>query len=153
LLHELRNKPQKDKLELQFINFNEPSGGARKMHDLFASDFFGGTGSSEDEENFHADTRSIGSARSPCNQTNFRTIWRWREKVENVVALKQLDRDTLFIAYDQQCLLTDLEGNEKKTELKVTQSFSFDFRLEFAIPLADSVLAFHKNGVQVCFYS
>lgn len=66
------------------------------------------------------------------------------------MALKQLDRDTLFIAYENQILITDLEGNEKKTNLKLTtQSFTFDFRLDFAIPLSDSVLAFYKHGVQV----
>ena len=109
LLHDLRNKPPKDKLELQFIDFNESTANCGKLHhEMLASELFGGYGSSsaEDDENcggWHAESRSLGSARSPLGtRTSMRTIWRWREKVEGVVALKQLDRDTLFIAYDNQ---------------------------------------------------
>jgi len=41
-----------------------------------------------------------------------------------------------------------LNGNQKKTDLMQTH-FIFDSRLEYAIPLSDSVLGFHKHGIQV----
>lgn len=31
-------------------------------------------------------------------------------------------------------------------------SFKFDFQIDFALALPDSVLAFHKHGVQVNFF-
>lgn len=36
------------------------------------------------------------------------------------------------------------------TDLMKT-SFTFDFNIEFAVPLPDSVMAFHKHGIQVLF--
>lgn len=119
--------------------------------DLFTSDIFGGCGSSDDECCFTPQGRSPNNFCSKNgimgSDINGRTIWRWREKLENVVALKQLDRDTLFLAYDNQILITDLNGNQKKTDLMQTH-FIFDSRLEYAIPLSDSVLGFHKHGIQ-----
>ncbi|KAL7073753.1 hypothetical protein ACQ4LE_006917 [Meloidogyne hapla] len=158
LLNDLRNKThcQRDRLELQFVNFNGPdsngvsNGG--QLFDLFSSDIFGG-GSSDEDCCF---TPQSAPGRSPGTfskngvmgaDSGGRTIWRWREKLENVVALKQLDRDTLFLAYNNQILITDLSGNQKKTDLMQTH-FIFDSRLEYAIPLSDSVLGFHKHGIQ-----
>ncbi|KAI1720771.1 protein kinase domain-containing protein [Ditylenchus destructor] len=72
--------------------------------------------------------------------------WHGKERVE-AVTMKQLDRDTLFVAFDNQILLTDLDGVEKVTDL-MTTSFEFGFKIDFAIALPDSVLAFYKHGVQ-----
>ncbi|CAK5024683.1 unnamed protein product [Meloidogyne enterolobii] len=121
LLNDLRNNKtyQKDRLELQFVNFNGPDsnngvsssngcggGVGGQFFDLFTSDIFGGCGSSDDECCFTPQGRSPNNFCSKNgimgSDINGRTIWRWREKLENVVALKQLDRDTLFLAYDNQ---------------------------------------------------
>uniref|UniRef100_A0A915ENN7 Mitogen-activated protein kinase kinase kinase kinase n=1 Tax=Ditylenchus dipsaci TaxID=166011 RepID=A0A915ENN7_9BILA len=64
-----------------------------------------------------------------------------------VAAMKQLDRDTLFIAAGNRILITDMDGLEKVTDL-MTTSFTFDFNIDYAVALPDSVLAFHKHGVQ-----
>ncbi|CAD5231812.1 unnamed protein product [Bursaphelenchus xylophilus] len=65
----------------------------------------------------------------------------------NVVSFKQLDRDTFFLAIDNQIFVTDIDGKVKTTDLMQTR-FKFGFPLSYAIPLADSVLAFHKFGVE-----
>ncbi|CAD5224668.1 unnamed protein product [Bursaphelenchus okinawaensis] len=65
----------------------------------------------------------------------------------DVVAFKQLDRDTYFLAIGNQIFITDVDGKVKNTDLMQTR-FKFDFTLSYAIPLADSVLAFHKYGVE-----
>lgn len=41
-----------------------------------------------------------------------------------------------------------MEGVEKTTNLMKT-SFNFNFQINFAVALPDSVLTFHKHGVQV----
>ena len=68
-------------------------------------------------------------------------------KVE-AATMNQLEKDTVMLAYDNKIVLIGLDGNVKKPELMKT-SFNFDFHIELAAALSDSVLAFHRNGVQV----
>ncbi|KAL3068137.1 hypothetical protein niasHT_038127 [Heterodera trifolii] len=143
LLRELRTNLQKDKFELQLIDFNGTDSTVNNMNDMYSAALFGDC--SSDDEIIGSWQRG-GHAVSPRSTSSLRTIWRWREKLENVVTLKQLDKETLFIAHDNQIIITDFNGTEKNTDLMQT-SFSFDFSLEYAIPLSDSVLAFHKHGV------
>uniref|UniRef100_A0A915LZZ0 CNH domain-containing protein n=1 Tax=Meloidogyne javanica TaxID=6303 RepID=A0A915LZZ0_MELJA len=58
---------------------------------------------------------------------------------------KTYQKDRLELQF---ILITDLNGNQKKTDLMQTH-FIFDSRLEYAIPLSDSVLGFHKHGIQI----
>uniref|UniRef100_A0A914HHV7 Mitogen-activated protein kinase kinase kinase kinase n=1 Tax=Globodera rostochiensis TaxID=31243 RepID=A0A914HHV7_GLORO len=142
LLRELRSKPQKDKFELQLVDFNGSDSATNNLNDLYSAGLFGDC-SSDDEM---GTWQRGGPMASPRSTSSLRTIWRWREKLENVVTLRQLDKETLFIAHNNQILITDFNGTEKNTDLMQT-SFTFDFNLDYAIPLSDSVLAFHKHGV------
>ncbi|KAE9552321.1 hypothetical protein FO519_004446 [Halicephalobus sp. NKZ332] len=67
-------------------------------------------------------------------------------KVE-AVTMNQLEKDTVMLAYDNKIVLIGLDGNMRKPELMKT-FFNFDFHIELAVALSDSVLAFHRNGVQ-----
>ncbi|KAI6186457.1 Non-specific serine/threonine protein kinase [Aphelenchoides besseyi] len=64
-----------------------------------------------------------------------------------IVNFKQLDRDTLFVAFEDRIVITGIDGQIKKTNLMHT-TFDFDFKITAAVPLPDSVLAFHSHGLQ-----
>ncbi|WKY09364.1 hypothetical protein Q1695_002042 [Nippostrongylus brasiliensis] len=62
----------------------------------------------------------------------------------DVVAMSQLDRDSVLFAYRNKVVITNLEGCEK-TKLAV---FTFNFHIEYVHCMQDSILAFHSHGVQ-----
>jgi hypothetical protein len=124
----------REKLDFQLVDFNEVTVG-RIEHFLAqghnAAELFDSA----------ATLRPLREKLLPCR-------WSQRTKLP-VVAMRQLDRDTVFIAYNRRVILTDIEhGYEKRSDLKLHTRFDFNFELEHAVALRDSVLAFHAHGVQ-----
>lgn len=62
----------------------------------------------------------------------------------DVVAMSQIDKDSVLFAYKNKVVVTNLEGFEK-TKLAV---FTFNFHIEYVHCMQDSILAFHSHGVQ-----
>lgn len=120
-----KNEESPTKLDLQMIDFNDTG----KLEDFLAR--------SQNAELFDGTLRPL---------TGRVFNWSNKQKIE-VTAFRQIDRDTLFVAYENKVILTDLEGQLKSTDLWQT-TFTFDFQVDYALPLPDSVLAFHKSGIQ-----
>ncbi|XP_077551012.1 MAP4K3-like protein hppy isoform X6 [Haemaphysalis longicornis] len=70
-----------------------------------------------------------------------------RHELLHVVDVTQIDRDTVLVCYDNQVKLLDLEGRLKSSEVQPAE-LHFDFAVEYIVCLTDSVLAFHKHGMQ-----
>ncbi|XP_043192746.1 mitogen-activated protein kinase kinase kinase kinase 5-like isoform X7 [Amphibalanus amphitrite] len=74
------------------------------------------------------------------------TVVRAAERL-NVQAVTQLERDAVLVAYDNIVQVVDLNG-KPKTSRKQISELRFDFNVESVVCLTDSVLAFHKHGMQ-----
>lgn len=70
-----------------------------------------------------------------------------RDKIVNVTAFKQLDKDLVVLAYENSVLVTNLKGRLKSNRLAPSE-FEFPFYITHLVFLTDSVLAFHEHGVQ-----
>ena len=116
----------KDGFDLQMINFNDHG----KLEDFLAN-----------SQNFELfDTETL----KPYTTKRFKFDLLLKVKA---VSLRQLERDTLMLTYDNKIELISIEGQKKKSDLMKT-SFEFDFTIDYAIDLPDSVLVFHKNGIE-----
>ncbi|UXI17496.1 hypothetical protein NH340_JMT03439 [Sarcoptes scabiei] len=71
---------------------------------------------------------------------------RINKNVLNVVAVKQIDCDTILLAYDYHVKLLNLSGILKSGNEKPSE-FDFNFNIESIVTLTDSVLAFHSHGM------
>ncbi len=61
---------------------------------------------------------------------------------------KQLEYDTLVIGFDRFIKIVSKRGVLKPTR-KLRSEITFDFELQDAVCLPDSVLGFHSHGLQV----
>uniref|UniRef100_A0A914X879 Mitogen-activated protein kinase kinase kinase kinase n=1 Tax=Plectus sambesii TaxID=2011161 RepID=A0A914X879_9BILA len=68
------------------------------------------------------------------------------EKLD-VTAMRQLDKDVVLVCYQNKVQVTSLEGQLKSSRAAPAELL-FDFRIESVVCLPDSVLAFHRHGVQ-----
>ena len=59
----------------------------------------------------------------------------------------QLDRDTILVCYDNLVQVVDMEGQLKNQAGGPTE-LAFDFQIDNIVCLTDSILAFHKHGMQ-----
>ncbi|CAG0879435.1 unnamed protein product [Darwinula stevensoni] len=59
----------------------------------------------------------------------------------------QLDRDTILVCYDNLVQVVDMEG-QLKTRTGGPTELAFDFHIDNIVCLTDSILAFHKHGMQ-----
>ncbi|CAG9816272.1 unnamed protein product [Phaedon cochleariae] len=69
-----------------------------------------------------------------------------RENLD-IVNVTQLDKDSILVCYDNVIRIVNPQGKLKSTKKQVSD-MRFDFRIESILCLPDSVLAFHKHGVQ-----
>ncbi|XP_018566931.1 mitogen-activated protein kinase kinase kinase kinase 5 isoform X3 [Anoplophora glabripennis] len=69
-----------------------------------------------------------------------------RENID-VVNVTQLDKDSILVCYDNVVRVVTPQGKLKMNKKQVSE-LRFDFRIDSIICLPDSVLAFHKNGMQ-----
>lgn len=69
-----------------------------------------------------------------------------RENLD-IVNVTQLDKDSILVCYDNLIRIVNPQGKLKNNKKQVNE-LRFGFKIESIICLPDSVLAFHKNGMQ-----
>ncbi|XP_067007680.1 mitogen-activated protein kinase kinase kinase kinase 5 [Anabrus simplex] len=69
-----------------------------------------------------------------------------RENI-NVINVNQLEKDSILVCYDSMVKIVTLQGKLKSSRKQIAQ-LHFDFAVESIVCLPDSVLAFHKHGMQ-----
>ncbi|VVC41289.1 Hypothetical protein CINCED_3A000113 [Cinara cedri] len=70
-----------------------------------------------------------------------------RRDIMDVICVCQLDTDSFLICYKNAVKIINLHGNLKQDRNQINQLY-FDFNVESIVRLSDSILAFHKYGVQ-----
>ncbi|XP_065160120.1 mitogen-activated protein kinase kinase kinase kinase 5 isoform X3 [Atheta coriaria] len=69
-----------------------------------------------------------------------------RENLQ-IVNVTQIEKDSILVCYDNLVKIINLQGRLRVNK-KLVSELRFDFNIESIIVLPDSVLAFHKHGVQ-----
>ncbi|XP_056632159.1 mitogen-activated protein kinase kinase kinase kinase 5 isoform X3 [Diorhabda sublineata] len=69
-----------------------------------------------------------------------------RENLE-IVNVTQLDKDSILVCYDNVIRIVNVQGKMKVNKKQIAE-LRFGFKIESIICLPDSVLAFHKHGMQ-----
>ncbi|XP_074028055.1 MAP4K3-like protein hppy isoform X2 [Leptinotarsa decemlineata] len=69
-----------------------------------------------------------------------------RENLD-IACVTQLDKDSILVCYDNIIRIVNPQGKMKMNKKQVSE-LRFDFKIESILCLPDSVLAFHKHGVQ-----
>ncbi|KAF4523812.1 hypothetical protein B566_EDAN008047 [Ephemera danica] len=69
-----------------------------------------------------------------------------RENI-NVIHVSQMDRDAIIVCYDGKVKVVTPQGRLRPGRKQVSE-LNFDFHIESIVCLPDSVLAFHKHGMQ-----
>ncbi|CAD7089312.1 unnamed protein product [Hermetia illucens] len=64
-----------------------------------------------------------------------------------VVKVHQIESDAILVCYGNVIQIVTLQGNPKQHK-KMLPKLNFDFNIESIVCLPDSVLAFHKHGMQ-----
>merc|ERR1711994_66660 len=59
----------------------------------------------------------------------------------------QLEKDTILVAYDNVVKVVNLQGKLKSSKRQASE-LHFDFTISYIVCLTDSVLAFHRQGMQ-----
>ncbi|XP_061172597.1 mitogen-activated protein kinase kinase kinase kinase 3-like isoform X4 [Saccostrea echinata] len=69
------------------------------------------------------------------------------EELLPVVNVTQLEKETILVCYDRYVKVVNIKGKLKSSK-KQSSELHFDFKVESLVCLQDSVLAFHKHGMQ-----
>ncbi|XP_039957983.1 mitogen-activated protein kinase kinase kinase kinase 3 isoform X4 [Bactrocera tryoni] len=70
-----------------------------------------------------------------------------RRDLLKVVKVHQVEKDAILVCYGNIIQVVTLQGNPKQHKKLVSQ-LNFDFNVDSIVCLPDSVLAFHKHGMQ-----
>uniref|UniRef100_A0A6P4FI09 Mitogen-activated protein kinase kinase kinase kinase n=1 Tax=Drosophila rhopaloa TaxID=1041015 RepID=A0A6P4FI09_DRORH len=70
-----------------------------------------------------------------------------RRDLLKVVRVHQVEKDAILVCYSNLIQVVTLQGNPKQHKKMVSQ-LTFDFVVDSIVCLPDSVLAFHKHGMQ-----
>jgi len=70
-----------------------------------------------------------------------------RHELMNIVSVTQLEKDTILVCYDNVVKVVNLQGKLKSSKRQASE-LHFDFQISCIVCLTDSVLAFHKQGMQ-----
>ncbi|CAH0546153.1 unnamed protein product [Brassicogethes aeneus] len=70
-----------------------------------------------------------------------------RENLD-ITSVTQLDKDSILVCYENYIKIVTPKGTLVKLSRKQVNDLRFDFKIESILCLPDSVLAFHKHGVQ-----
>merc|ERR1719336_989840 len=70
-----------------------------------------------------------------------------RHELMNVQAVVQLEKDTILVCYDNVVKVVNLQGKLKSSKRQASE-LHFDFTVSYIVCLTDSVLAFHRQGMQ-----
>lgn len=63
------------------------------------------------------------------------------------IKVHQIERDAILVCYDKFVQIVDVVGSPKQSK-KYISRLEFSFNIDSIVCLTDSVLAFHKNGMQ-----
>ncbi|XP_045036515.1 mitogen-activated protein kinase kinase kinase kinase 5 isoform X4 [Daphnia magna] len=67
----------------------------------------------------------------------------------DVVCVTPLDKESILVAHDSIVQVVDMQGQATKTRsMKSSAPIKFSFRIEAVVCLSDSILAFHRYGMQ-----
>jgi len=70
-------------------------------------------------------------------------------EVLDVVSVTPLDKDAILVAHDSLVRIVDINGQATRVRsMKSSAPFKFSFRIEDVVCLSDSILAFHRHGMQ-----
>ncbi|XP_071449789.1 mitogen-activated protein kinase kinase kinase kinase 5 isoform X4 [Hetaerina americana] len=95
---------------------------------------------------FHANGGSSSADADLDDMDGTATVLPRRESI-NVVNVTQLDKDSVLVCYDSVVKIVNMQGKPKSARKQLSE-LRFDFQIESVVCLHDSVLAFHKHGVQ-----
>ncbi|XP_014214960.1 mitogen-activated protein kinase kinase kinase kinase 3 isoform X2 [Copidosoma floridanum] len=70
-----------------------------------------------------------------------------RRETLQVVSVAQLEKDAILVCCDNSVKIVTLSGKLRISKKQISE-LQFNFKIESIIVLPDSVLAFHKNGMQ-----
>lgn len=70
-----------------------------------------------------------------------------RREPIRAVKVYQIEKDAILVCYNNSIQIVTMQGNPKQSKKFVSQ-LHFDFNIESIVCLPDSVLAFHKHGMQ-----
>lgn len=70
-----------------------------------------------------------------------------RHELMNIVSVTQLEKDTILVCYDNMVKVVNLQGKLKSSKRQASE-LHFDFSINCIVCLTDSVLAFHRQGMQ-----
>ncbi|XP_018369680.1 PREDICTED: mitogen-activated protein kinase kinase kinase kinase 5 isoform X1 [Trachymyrmex cornetzi] len=65
----------------------------------------------------------------------------------NVINVTQFEKDAILVCYDNVVKMVTLQGKPRSSKKQLSE-LQFNFQIESIICLPDSVLAFHKHGMQ-----
>ncbi|KAH0956854.1 hypothetical protein HN011_012022 [Eciton burchellii] len=65
----------------------------------------------------------------------------------NVINVTQFEKDAILVCYDNMVKMVTLQGKPRVSKKQLSE-LQFNFQIESIICLPDSVLAFHKHGMQ-----
>jgi len=65
----------------------------------------------------------------------------------NIVSVTQLEKDTILVCHDNMVKVVNLQGKLKSSKRQASE-LHFDFSISCIVCLTDSVLAFHRQGMQ-----
>ncbi|GFS71612.1 hypothetical protein NPIL_620412 [Nephila pilipes] len=70
-----------------------------------------------------------------------------RHETMKIINVTQLEKDAILVCYDNLVRVVNLQGKLKSSR-KQPAELVFDYKIESIVCLTDSVLAFHKHGMQ-----
>ncbi|KAG8188057.1 hypothetical protein JTE90_009930 [Oedothorax gibbosus] len=70
-----------------------------------------------------------------------------RHETMKIINVTQLEKDAILVCYDNLVRVVNVQGKLKSSK-KQPAELVFDYKIESIVCLADSVLAFHKHGMQ-----
>ncbi|XP_055383366.1 mitogen-activated protein kinase kinase kinase kinase 5 isoform X9 [Condylostylus longicornis] len=70
-----------------------------------------------------------------------------RREFIKVVKVHQIEKDAILVCYGDKIQIVTLQGNPKQHK-KMLSHLNFDFNIDSIVCLPDSVLAFHRHGMQ-----
>ncbi|KAF8793968.1 Mitogen-activated protein kinase kinase kinase like protein [Argiope bruennichi] len=70
-----------------------------------------------------------------------------RHETMKIINVTQLEKDAILVCYDNLVRVVNLQGKLKSSRRQPAE-LVFDYKIESIVCLTDSVLAFHKHGMQ-----
>lgn len=90
-----------------------------------------------------------GSSASLEDADGMATVLASRDHGIDVVCVTPVDKEAILVAHDSLVRVVDMNGQPTKARsMKSSTPIKFNFRIEAVVCLSDSILAFHRHGMQ-----